>query len=181
MQTFRSFESALGLALNLAKTIAIPLWLDPSSTVKDMMAEKDQAWRRAIFSRKRTYLGFSTGPEQKTPALGASPKRNSSKGLSCSVNKAVGCTSASSRTTRLRFPFFRLPRSWKILRSIYRPLRPRPSGALPQAQGRGYLAKTRGTLPRGMGKPSHALQWGTQAAQFRVACSELEAFWELSE
>ena len=64
MQSFRSFEEISGLALNLSKTITIPLWLDPLQDIKEQLAEKHSAWNLVCVARKGTYLGFAIGPEK---------------------------------------------------------------------------------------------------------------------
>ena len=48
--------------LNIAKTVAIPLWDEPLPDIKQALGIAIPAWRDIAVQSKGTYLGFAVGP-----------------------------------------------------------------------------------------------------------------------
>jgi len=60
---FSEFEAISGLALNISKTVFIPLWTaTPSSNICTLLREVCPDWRRLKVDSKGKYLGFWIGP-----------------------------------------------------------------------------------------------------------------------
>ena len=66
MDVFRQFEEISGMALNLPKTVAIPLWLDPMRVCEREIAERLQGWTGVRVEDASMYLGFYIGPGKGT-------------------------------------------------------------------------------------------------------------------
>jgi len=62
MKTFEEYARVSGLHLNLAKTIAIPLWLQSVAYVRSLFASLHPAWNPILWDDHAPYLGFILGP-----------------------------------------------------------------------------------------------------------------------
>ena len=59
---FEEFERISGLALNLPKTLLIPLWTEDHATVATRMSNSPASWATLRVGSQGRYLGFATGP-----------------------------------------------------------------------------------------------------------------------
>ena len=59
---FNEFEAISGLALNLPKTVIIPLWPTPTDDVRQHMPTVSPPWADVQVASSGTYLGIVTGP-----------------------------------------------------------------------------------------------------------------------
>lgn len=85
MDIFSEYERASGLGLNIKNVVVVPLWLPrqrkptpgwagpllpPVGAAREVVAELDPRWRRAIFfTWSATYLGFDIGSEAREKML----------------------------------------------------------------------------------------------------------------
>ena len=62
--TFVDFEAISGLALNIKKTVMVPLFRFNVNTVRARLAELAPSWGALDIQGKAEYLGFVVGPQR---------------------------------------------------------------------------------------------------------------------
>ena len=62
IRTFEEYASISGLHLNLAKTVVIPLWIEPLIKAQESFAKVHPWWWEMKWADHASYLGFILGP-----------------------------------------------------------------------------------------------------------------------
>ena len=67
---FKEFAEMSGLELNIAKTVAKPLWEDSFDDIRQTLYASGSSWGDLCIAKEGTYLGFVVGPGRVGKAWG---------------------------------------------------------------------------------------------------------------